>query len=128
MNPKPLACLDSTYEPSPEPQTLKERLIHPSEFSIEFEDYGNTSKYAGHGKLTRPSEEVSSKVEPSKEWLMEVKRSFKAIQILLPSTTMSCSLRGTFIEALQTPRSGLVSCQNSKFDCVQTIASVWSLN
>ena len=37
---KPLAPLDLTHEPSPEPQTPMERLIHPSEFPIKFEDYG----------------------------------------------------------------------------------------
>jgi hypothetical protein len=26
---KPLASLDSTYEPSPKPQTPKERVMHP---------------------------------------------------------------------------------------------------
>ena len=40
---KPIPSLDSTREPSPKPRTSKERLIHPSEFPIEFEDYGNTS-------------------------------------------------------------------------------------
>ena len=34
---------------------------------------------------------------------MEVKHSSKAIQILSPSTTMPCSLRGTTIEALHNP-------------------------
>ena len=34
---------------------------------------------------------------------MEVECSFKAIQILSPSTTMTCSLRGTIIEALHNP-------------------------
>jgi hypothetical protein len=42
-------------------------------------------------------------VEPSKEWLMEVKRSSEAIQILSPSTTIPCSLRGTIVEALHNP-------------------------
>ena len=42
---KPVASLDSTYETSPEPQTPKETLIHPLEFPIKFEDYGNTSKH-----------------------------------------------------------------------------------
>jgi hypothetical protein len=50
--------------------------------------------------------EVSPKVEPSKEWLMEVKRSSKAIHILSPSTTMPCSLRGTVVEALHNPSVG----------------------
>jgi hypothetical protein len=73
---KPIPSLDSTHEPSPKPRTLKERLIHPSEFPVKFKDYGNTSKISQHEKRTK---EVSSKVEPSKEWLMEVKHSFKAI-------------------------------------------------
>jgi hypothetical protein len=73
---KPIPSLDSTHEPSPKPQTLKERLIHPSKFPVKFEDYGNTSKISRHEKHTK---EVSSKVEPSKEWLIEVKRSFEAI-------------------------------------------------
>jgi hypothetical protein len=34
---------------------------------------------------------------------MEVKRSSEAIQILLPSSTIPCSLRGTFVEALHNP-------------------------
>jgi hypothetical protein len=41
---KPIPSLDSTNEPSPEPQTLKERILHPSEFPVKFEDYGNISK------------------------------------------------------------------------------------
>jgi hypothetical protein len=40
--------LGSTYEPPPEPRTPKERVIHPSEFSIKFKDYGNTSKLSQH--------------------------------------------------------------------------------
>jgi hypothetical protein len=35
---KPIASLDSTHEPSPEPQTPKDRIIHPSEFPIKFKD------------------------------------------------------------------------------------------
>jgi hypothetical protein len=34
---------------------------------------------------------------------MEVKRSSKAIQILSPSSTIPCSLRGTVVEALHNP-------------------------
>ena len=75
---KPIPPLDSTRQPSPEPRTQKERLIHPLEFSIEFEDYANTLKLSRHEKLTLPS----PKVEPSKEWLMEVRRSSQAIRIL----------------------------------------------
>ena len=85
---KPIASLDSTHEPLPEPRTSKERVIHPSEFRIEFEDYGNTSKLFWHN----PHEEVFPKIEPSKEWLMEVKHSSEAIQILSPSTAMPCLL------------------------------------
>jgi hypothetical protein len=42
-------------------------------------------------------------VKPSKEWLIEVKCSSEAIQILSPSTALPCSLRGTNIEALHNP-------------------------
>jgi hypothetical protein len=42
---KHVPSLDSTREPSPESRTTKKRLIHPSEFPIEFEEYGNTSKH-----------------------------------------------------------------------------------
>ena len=64
---KLVPSLVSTNEPSPKPQTLKERLIHPLEFPIKFGDYGNISKYYGHEKLSRPSEQVSYKIEPLKE-------------------------------------------------------------
>ena len=73
---KPLASIDLTHEPSPKPRAPKERLIHPTEFPIKFEDYGNTSKHSWHEKHV---EKVSPKVEPSKELLMEVKCSSKAI-------------------------------------------------
>jgi len=119
---KHVASLDSTHELSPEPRTPKETLIHPSEFPIEFGDYGNTLKYFGHEKLTCPSKEVSPKIEPSKEWLLEVKHSSKAIQILSPSTTLPCSLRGTNIEALHNPtvRTSIIS----KF-LAKTIIFIW---
>ena len=85
-------------------------MPHPSEFPIEFKDYENTSNHFWHKKPTTPlshpsnlPEKAFPKVEPSKEWLMEVKRSSKAIQILSPSTTMPCSLRGTIVEALHNP-------------------------
>jgi hypothetical protein len=42
--------LGLTHEPPPEPRTPKERVIHPSEFLIKFEDYGNTSKISQHEK------------------------------------------------------------------------------
>jgi len=102
---KPIPSLDSTHEPPPEPRTPNEKAIHPSEFPIEFKDYGNTSKLLRHEKLTHPPKEVSPKV-PSKEWLMEVKHFSKVIQILSPSTTIPCSLRGTYIEALHNPIVG----------------------
>jgi hypothetical protein len=85
--------------------TPKERVIYPLEFPIEFRDYGNTSKLFRHEKLAQPPEEASPKV-PSKEWIMEVKRSSEAIRILSPSMTMPCSLRGTNIEAMHNPTVG----------------------
>ena len=100
---KHVPSLDLTHEPSPEPRTLKERLIHPSEFPIKFKDYGNTSKISQHEKRTK---EVSPKVEPSKKWLKEVKHSSEAIQILSPSTAMPYLLRGTIVEALHNPIVG----------------------
>jgi hypothetical protein len=107
----PLPSLDLTVEPSPEPETPKEGVIHPSKFPIEFEDYGRTSNLPWHEENTFLSKEVSPNVEPSKEWLMEVKCSSEAIQILSPSMTMSCSLRGTSIEALHnlTVRTNIMS-------------------
>jgi hypothetical protein len=45
-------------------------------------------------------------VKPSKEWLMKVKCSSKAIQILSPSPTIPYSLRGTNKEALHNPTVG----------------------
>ena len=93
---KHIRSLGSTHEPSPEPWTPKERVIHPLEFPIEFKDYGNTLKHFWHN----PHEEAPPKVEPLKEWLMEVKRSSKAIRILSPSTTIPCSLMGTTIKAI----------------------------
>ena len=61
---KPIPSLGSTYEPSPEPQTPKETMLHPSEFPIKFKDYGDTSKLLRHTKLTHPLEEVSNKIPP----------------------------------------------------------------
>ena len=66
-----IPSLGLTYEPSP-----KDIMLHPLEFPIKFKDYGNTSKISWHEKHIK---EVSPKVEPSKEWLMEVKCSSKAI-------------------------------------------------
>ena len=100
---KHIPSLGSTHEPSPKSRTTKERVIHPSEFPIEFKDYGNTSKLLMHEKLTHPPEEVSLRVNLSKEWLMEVKCSSEAIRILSPSMAMPCLLRETNIEALHNP-------------------------
>jgi hypothetical protein len=61
-------------------------------FPIKLEDYGNTSKLSWHEKHIK---DVSPKVEPSKEWLMEV--------IFSSSTTIPCLLRGTNVEALHNP-------------------------
>ena len=96
-----------TYKPSPKPRTPRERLIHPSEFPIEFEDYGNTSKHYWHEKHTK---EASPMVVPPKKWLMEVKRSSEAIRILSPSTTTPCSLRGTIVKAMYNPTVRTASC------------------
>jgi hypothetical protein len=96
----PLPSLDSNVEPSPEPRTPKEGMIHPSELSIEFEDYGRTLNLCWHKNHT--SSKVSFNVL-SKELSMEVKHSSEAIQILSPSTTMPCSLKGTNLEALHSP-------------------------
>jgi hypothetical protein len=46
---------------------------------------------------------ISPKTEPPKESIMEVKHSSEAIQILSPSMAMTCSLRGTIVEALYNP-------------------------
>jgi hypothetical protein len=108
---KPIPSLDPTVEPSPEPEIPKKGVIHPLEFLIEFDDYGRTSNLPWHEENTFLSKEVSPNVEPSKEWLKEVKHSFEAIQILSPSMSMTCSLKGTSMEALHnlTVRTNIVS-------------------
>ena len=73
---KHIPSVGLTHEPSPKPRTPKERVLHPLEFPIKLKDYGKTSKLSWHEEHTK---EVFSRVEPSKEWLMEVKRSSKAI-------------------------------------------------
>jgi hypothetical protein len=50
---KHMPSLGSTHQPSPKPRTLKERVIHLSEFPIKFEDYDNTSKLSQHEKHTK---------------------------------------------------------------------------
>jgi len=59
--PVPSTSLDSNLEPSPKPRTQKVGVIHPSEFPIKLEDYGNTSKLFWHEKLILPSEGVPLK-------------------------------------------------------------------
>jgi hypothetical protein len=88
------------HEPLPEPKTPKEGVIHPLEFPIKFEDHRRTLNLLWHKENISLSKEVSPNTEPSKEWLMEVKCSSEAIQILSPSMTMNCLLKGTSIEAL----------------------------
>jgi hypothetical protein len=70
------------------------------EFLIEFDNYGRTSNLPWHKKNTFLSKEVSPNAKPSKEWLKEVKCSSEVIHILSPSMTMTCSLKGTSMEAL----------------------------
>jgi len=91
-SPSPSTSQDSSVEPSPEPQTSKEEEIHPSKFSSKFVDYlyeilTNTSNYREFPTT-------------NKEWLEAVKRPSEAFRISSPSTTISCSIRGTAIEAL----------------------------
>jgi hypothetical protein len=50
---KPIPSLGLTYEPSLESRAPKKTMLHPSEFSIKFEDYGNTSKISQHEKRTK---------------------------------------------------------------------------
>jgi hypothetical protein len=70
------------------------------EFLIEFDNYGRTSNLPWHKENTFLSKEVSPNAKPSKELLKEVKRSSEVIHILSPSMTMTCSLKGTSMEAL----------------------------
>ena len=50
---KHIPSIGSNHEPSLEPQTPKESVLHPLEFPIKFEDYGNTSKISRHEKHTK---------------------------------------------------------------------------
>jgi hypothetical protein len=43
--------MSSFEEPSPKPETPKERVIHPSKFSIKFEDYGRTATFRGMKRI-----------------------------------------------------------------------------
>ena len=49
----------------------------------------------------------------NEEWLEGMKRSFEAFRISSPSTTISCSIRGTSVEALHDPTAE--ACIMSEF-------------
>ena len=105
-SPSPPTSLDSSVEPSPEPRASKEEEIHPSKSSSQFEDYlyeilTNTSNYLCD---RRPTASLSSPIKSmNEEWLEGMKRSSEAFRISSPSTTISCSIRGTVVEALHDP-------------------------
>jgi len=115
-NPSPSTSLDSFVEPSPEPRTSKEEEIQPSKFSSKFEDYlyeilTNTSNYLCD---RRPTASLSSPIKSmNEEWLEGMKRSSEAFRIGSPSTTISCSIRGTSVEALHDPTAE--ACIMSEF-------------
>jgi hypothetical protein len=55
-NPVPSPSIDSSVRPSPEPQAPKEGVVlYPSDFPIEFDDFGNTSIHSWHKKARTPS-------------------------------------------------------------------------
>jgi hypothetical protein len=60
----PSPSLDLTIEPSPEPRTPKEGMLHPLEFLIKFEDYGRISNLPWYEENTFLSKEVSPNAEP----------------------------------------------------------------
>ena len=73
--------------------------------------------------------EVSPRVETSKEWLMEVKRSSKAIQILSPSTAMPYSLRGTNMKALHNPIVGTsIMSEFLAKNLLSNMPLIWPIN
>ena len=103
--PSPSTSPNSSVEPSPEPRTSKEEEIQPLKFSSQFEDYlyeilTNTSNYREFPTT-------------NEEWLEGMKRSSKAFRISSPSTTISCSIRGTAVEALHDPTAE--ACIMSEF-------------
>ena len=106
----PCTSQDSSVELSPEPRTSKEEEIQPSKFSSQFEDdpceyLRNTSNYLCD---RRPTTSLSSpRKSMNEEWLEGMKCSSEAFRISSPSTTISCSIKGTAIEALHDHCRGL---------------------
>jgi hypothetical protein len=73
-NPVPSPSIDSFVRPPPKPQAPKEGVVlYPSDFPIEFDDFGNTSNHYWHKKATTPSlysnlpEKALPRKEPAKE-------------------------------------------------------------
>ena len=101
---------DSSDEPFPKPRTSKEEEIQPLKFSCQLEDYlyeilTNTSSYLCD---RRPTASLSSpRKSMNEEWLEGMKRSSEVFQISSPSTTISCSIKGTAVEALHDHCRGL---------------------
>jgi hypothetical protein len=56
---KHIPSLSLTYEPPPKPRTLKERVINPLEFPINFKKYGRTSSLSWHEENIFLSKEVA---------------------------------------------------------------------
>ena len=108
--PIPTTSPDSSVEPSPEPRTSKEEEIQSLMFSSQLEDYlyemlTHTSSYLCD---RRPTASLSSpRKSMNEEWLEGMKRSSEAFRISSPSTTISCSIKGTAIEALHDHCRGL---------------------
>ena len=91
----PCTFQDLSDEPSPELRTSKKEEIQPSKFSFQFEDdpfedLRNTSNYL---RYRRPTERLyPTSKSMNEEWLKEVRRSSKAIQLSSSSTTFYCSI------------------------------------
>jgi len=112
----PCTSQDSSVEPPPEPQTSKEEEIQPLKFSFQFEDdpyedLRNTLNYFCYRRPTAPL--YPSRKSMNEEWLKEVRRSSKAIQLRSSSTTFYCSIGGNSIEALHD--STVEACIMSEF-------------
>ena len=113
-NPSPSTSRDSSVEPYPEPRTSKEEEIQPSKFSSQFKDYlfdvlTNTSNYREFPTT-------------NEEWLEAVKHPSEAFRISSPSTTISCSKKGTAVEALHDPTAE--ACIMSEFLAETVIGSM----
>jgi hypothetical protein len=106
----PFASQDSAIEPSLEPRTPKEEEIQPSEFSSRFEDdpsrnIRSTLNHYRHEKLMTllclcETLDEDFHHTTTVDWLKEVKRTSKAIQISSTSTTIPCAMKGNVIEYL----------------------------